>query len=72
MEEAYDDYRYKKQEDNEDDEREDEFDLFEKQCNFRFEDPNAANITSHARPATEKKDEAEAGDSLRRKDNVRQ
>ena len=50
--------------DKEDDKREDEMDLFEKKYNFRFEEPNAATITSHAR-------EANAEDTLRRKDNTR-
>jgi len=31
--------------------REEEMDLFETAYNFRFEDPNAATITSHARNA---------------------
>jgi protein KRI1 len=37
--------------DDEDAEREDEMDKFECKYNFRFEDPNAATITSHARNA---------------------
>jgi protein KRI1 len=37
--------------DEEDENREDEFDKFEYAMNFRYEDPNAATITSHARNA---------------------
>ena len=37
--------------DVEDDDREDEMDKFEYAMNFRYEDPNAATITSHARNA---------------------
>ena len=37
--------------DEEDEKREDEFDKFEYAMNFRYEDPNAATITSHARNA---------------------
>ena len=36
---------------DDDSEKEDEGDKFEKTYNFRFEDPTGANITSHARPA---------------------
>ena len=35
--------------DEEDEQREDEMDNFERQYNFRFEEPNAGTITSHAR-----------------------
>jgi len=37
--------------DQEDEAREEEMDAFEHAYNFRFEDPNAATITSHARNA---------------------
>lgn len=46
--------------DQEDEAREEEMDAYEYAYNFRFEDPNAATITSHARNAL-------AEDSLRRK-----
>lgn len=46
--------------DKEDDEREDEMDAFENAYNFRYEDPNAATITSHARNALD-------GETMRRK-----
>ena len=39
-------------------------DLFEYKHNFRYEDPNAATITSHARDAL-------AEDTMRRKDDTR-
>lgn len=50
--------------DDEDEAREDEMDAYEAKYNFRFEDPNAATITSHARNAG-------AEESLRRPDDVR-
>ena len=50
--------------DNEDEDREDEFDKFEYAMNFRYEDPNAATITSHARNALKE-------ETLRRQDNTR-
>lgn len=50
--------------DAEDDAREDEMDIYEQKYNFRFEDPNAATITSHARNAG-------AEESLRRPDDTR-
>lgn len=54
----------KKKVDEEDEAREDEMDLYEQRYNFRFEDPNAATITSHARNAG-------AEESLRRPDETR-
>jgi len=39
-------------------------DKYENQYNFRFEEPNAATITSHARNANEE-------ETMRRKDSVR-
>lgn len=50
--------------DDEDSEREDEMDKFECKYNFRFEDPNAATLTSHARNANEE-------ETMRRKDSAR-
>jgi len=50
--------------DKEDEDREDEFDKFEYAMNFRYEDPNAATITSHARNALKE-------ETLRRQDNTR-
>jgi len=50
--------------DDEDDKRSEEVEVFEKKYNFRFEEPNAATITSHAR-------EANAEETLRRKENTR-
>ena len=50
--------------DVEDDKREDEMDQFETKYNFRFEEPNAATITSHAREAFD-------DETLRRKDDTR-
>lgn len=50
--------------DDEDEAREDEMDAYEQKYNFRFEEPNAATITSHARNAG-------AEESLRRPDDVR-
>jgi protein KRI1 len=49
--------------DKEDSERENEMNLHEKAYNFRFEDPNAANITTYARDVPE--------EALRRKDSTR-
>lgn len=50
--------------DDEDEARENEMDVYEQKYNFRFEDPNAATITSHARNAG-------AEESLRRPDDAR-
>ena len=50
--------------DNEDEARDEEFEKFEYAMNFRYEDPNAATITSHARNALEQK-------TLRRQENTR-
>jgi len=50
--------------DEEDENREDEMDNFESKYNFRFEDPNAATITSHARDANKE-------ETMRRKDSSR-
>jgi protein KRI1 len=50
--------------DEEDELRENEMDVYEAKYNFRFEDPNAATITSHAR-------DAGAEESLRRPDDIR-
>jgi len=50
--------------DEEDEARENDMDEYEKKYNFRFEDPNAATITSHARNAG-------AEESLRRPDDAR-
>lgn len=50
--------------DEEDENREDEMDHFEAKYNFRFEEPNAATITSHARNANEE-------ETMRRKDSSR-
>ena len=50
--------------DQEDLEREDEMDKYEQKYNFRFEEPNAATITSHARNANE-------AETMRRKDSTR-
>jgi len=50
--------------DDEDSQREDEMDKFECKYNFRFEDPNAATLTSHARNANEE-------ETMRRKDSAR-
>jgi hypothetical protein len=49
--------------DKEDEERDSEMDRFEAQHNFRFEDKNAAYLTTHARQAAE--------DSMRRVDDTR-
>jgi protein KRI1 len=53
-----------KKNDKEDEERGDEMENYETAYNFRFEDPNAATITSHARNAL-------AQESLRRKSETR-
>ena len=50
--------------DAEEEKRDDEMELFEKKYNFRFEEPNAATITTHTR-------DANAEDGLRRKDTTR-
>ena len=50
--------------DEEDENREDEMDNFESKYNFRFEEPNAATITSHARDANKE-------ETMRRKDSSR-
>lgn len=50
--------------DKEDDDREDEMDNYETAYNFRFEDPNAATITSYARNAL-------SGETMRRKEETR-
>lgn len=50
--------------DKEDDERAEEMEAYEHAYNFRFEDPNAATITSHARNAL-------AEETLRRKQDTR-
>lgn len=50
--------------DDEDAARENEMDVYEQKYNFRFEDPNAATITSHAR-------DAGVEESLRRPDDTR-
>ena len=50
--------------DKEDDNREDEIDGFERKHNFRFEEANAATITSHAR-------DAGVEESMRRPDETR-
>ncbi len=50
--------------DDEDANREDEMDKFECKYNFRFEDPNAATITSHARNANQE-------ETMRRNDSAR-
>ena len=49
--------------DNEDEARDEEFEKFEYAMNFRYEDPNAATITSHARNALEQ-------ETLRRHENT--
>jgi len=60
---CFDDPKLKKI-DKEDDEREEEFDNYENAYNFRFEEPNAATITSHARNALD-------GETMRRKEDTR-
>lgn len=50
--------------DKEDDERVDDMEAYETAYNFRFEDPNAATITSHARNAL-------SGETMRRKEETR-
>ena len=50
--------------DSEDDKREDEMEQFETKYNFRFEEPNAGTITSHAR-------EAFGEETLRKKNDTR-
>ena len=50
--------------DDEDEAREDEMDKFEYAMNFRYEDPNAATITSHARNALQE-------ETLRRSNDTR-
>lgn len=50
--------------DGEDEERGDEMDRYETNYNFRFEDPNAGTIVSHARNANEE-------ETMRRKDSAR-
>ena len=50
--------------DVEDENREDEMDNFESKYNFRFEEPNAGTITSHARDANKE-------ETMRRKDSSR-
>lgn len=50
--------------DAEDEDREDEYERFEYAMNFRYEDPNAATITSHARNAL-------AEETLRRTNETR-
>ena len=50
--------------DEEDMDREDEMEKFEAKYNFRFEEPNAATITSHARNAN-------AEETMRRKESAR-
>ena len=57
-------FKSDKKVDEEDEAREDEMDAYEAKYNFRFEDPNAATITSHARNAG-------AEESLRRPDDTR-
>ena len=59
----YEDPKLKKI-DKEDDDREDEIDNYETAYNFRYEDPNAATITSHARNAL-------SGETMRRKEETR-
>jgi protein KRI1 len=54
----------KRKVDEEDEARENDMDEYEKKYNFRFEDPNAATITSHAR-------DAGVEESLRRPDDAR-
>lgn len=56
--------------DNEDEQRDDEMDHFEQKYNFRFEENNAANITTHARKVGGD-NSGQPDDSLRRKDDVR-
>jgi len=53
-----------KKKDKEDDERDEEIENYEHAYNFRFEEPNAGTITSHARNAL-------AQESLRRKSETR-
>ena len=62
----YEEYKEKKEKevDEEDDDREDEMDNFESKYNFRYEEPNAATITSHARNVGE-------DETMRRKDSSR-
>jgi len=50
--------------DKEDEERLDDMDAYETAYNFRFEEPNAATITSHARNALN-------GETMRRKEETR-
>jgi protein KRI1 len=50
--------------DKEDEERLDDMDAYETAYNFRFEEPNAATITSHARYALN-------GETMRRKEETR-
>lgn len=59
----FDDPKLKKV-DKEDDERLEDMDAYETAYNFRFEDPNAATITSHARNALD-------GETMRRADDTR-
>ena len=59
---VFDDPKLKKI-DKEDDERLDEMEAYETAYNFRFEDPNAATITSHARNAL-------ASETMRRKRKI--
>jgi protein KRI1 len=60
---VFDDPKLKKI-DKEDDERLDEMEAYETAYNFRYEDPNAATITSHARNAL-------ASETMRRKEETR-
>lgn len=50
--------------DGEDNQREDEMEKYETAYNFRFEDPNAATMVTHARNANEE-------ETMRRKDSAR-